>query len=167
MDRLGEDELRRQVLAGGYRLIEAALDDRPGVTIVTTGAMAPEALDAAAELDNEGVAATVVVLTSPDRAYRSWNSATTSATASARARGEGGHLESLIPDSERQRPIISVHDASSHALAWVGSALGCRQTALGVDRFGESGTISDLHEVTGISAGHIVNAALLACDVTR
>ncbi len=167
MDRLGAVELRRQVLAGGYRLIEAGLDDRPGVTIVTTGAMVPEALDAAAELDHEGVAATVVVLTSPDRAYRSWNSATTSATASARARGEGGHLESLIPDVERQRPIISVHDASSHALAWVGSALGCRQTALGVDRFGESGTISDLHEVTGISAGHIVNAALLACDVTR
>jgi pyruvate dehydrogenase E1 component len=31
-----------------------------------------------------------------------------------------------------------------------------------VDRFGESGTIAELHELTGIDAGSIVNAALLA-----
>ena len=57
---------------------------------------------------------------------------------------------------------MSVHDAASHSLAWIGSALGTRQYTLGVDRFGESGTIADLHEVTGISAGSIVNAALIA-----
>jgi pyruvate dehydrogenase E1 component len=33
---------------------------------------------------------------------------------------------------------------------------------LGVDRFGESGTIADLHSAVGISAGNIVNAALIA-----
>ena len=58
--------------------------------------------------------------------------------------------------------IVSVHEASSHALAWIGSAVGTRQVALGVDRFGESGTIADLHDSTGISAGHVVNAALFA-----
>ena len=47
----------------------------------------------------------------------------------------------------RRRPVVSVHDASSHSLAWIGSALGTRQLTLGVDRFGESGTIADLHEV--------------------
>jgi pyruvate dehydrogenase E1 component len=31
-----------------------------------------------------------------------------------------------------------------------------------VDRFGESGTIADLYELTGISTGSIVNAALVA-----
>ena len=58
--------------------------------------------------------------------------------------------------------VVSVHDGASHALAWVGSALGTRQLALGVDRFGESGTIADLYEITGISAENIVNAALIA-----
>ena len=47
-------------------------------------------------------------------------------------------------------------------MAWIGSALGTRQLTLGVDRFGESGTIADLHEITGISTGSIVNAALIA-----
>ena len=71
-------------------------------------------------------------------------------------------LHRLVPPDERARPVVSVHDAASHALSWVGSALGTRQYALGVDRFGESGTIADLHEITGISAGNIVNAALIA-----
>ena len=57
---------------------------------------------------------------------------------------------------------MSVHDAASHALSWLGSALGTRQYPLGVDRFGESGTIADLYAVTGISTGNIVNAALIA-----
>ena len=58
--------------------------------------------------------------------------------------------------------MVSVHDAASHSLAWIGSALGTRQYTLGVDRFGESGTIADLHELTGIDTGSIVNAALIA-----
>ncbi|MDG2111971.1 MAG: hypothetical protein P8N02_05090, partial [Actinomycetota bacterium] len=66
------------------------------------------------------------------------------------------------PAAERHRPVISVHDAASHSLAWIGSALGTRQYTLGVDRFGESGTIADLYELTGISAGSVVNAALIA-----
>jgi pyruvate dehydrogenase E1 component len=58
--------------------------------------------------------------------------------------------------------VISVHDAASNTLAWIGSAVGARHYPLGVDQFGESGTIADLHEITGISAGHLVNAALIA-----
>ena len=71
-------------------------------------------------------------------------------------------LHRLVPANERRRPVVSVHDAASHSLAWVGSALGTRQYPLGVDRFGESGTIADLHHLAGISAGSIVNAALIA-----
>ncbi|MGI9609864.1 MAG: transketolase-like TK C-terminal-containing protein, partial [Acidimicrobiia bacterium] len=151
IDRLSEKDLRTQVLAGGYRLIEAEADGRPAVTIVTTGAMATEAIGAAATLDYEGVQASVIQLTSPDRAFRSW-----------RNNGDSGHLHSLVPVDQRNWPVVSVHDASSHSLAWLGSALGARQTALGVDRFGESGTIADLHHLTGISAEHIVTAAILA-----
>ncbi len=53
-----------------------------------------------------------------------------------------------------------MHDAASHSLAWIGSAFGTRQFTLGVDRFGESGTIDDLHDLTGISVDHIVNVSL-------
>ena len=50
LERHGEQGLRAQVLAGGYRLVEGTVegtnDDRPAVTLVTTGAMAPEAIAA-------------------------------------------------------------------------------------------------------------------------
>ncbi|MEM9035516.1 MAG: transketolase C-terminal domain-containing protein [Actinomycetota bacterium] len=160
--RHGEEGLRSQVLRGGYRLHESPPDDRPGVTIVATGAMAPEALAAAAELDDEGVAATVVNLTSPDRAYRSWRATFAPMVTTGTPVRAPSHLHRLIPAEERDRPIVSVHDAASHSLAWIGSAIGTRQYALGVDRFGESGTIADLHAATGIAAGNIVNAALVA-----
>jgi pyruvate dehydrogenase E1 component len=159
---LGEDTLRNHVLSGGYRLKDAPEDGRPGVTLVTTGVMAPEALDAAAELDAEGVQASVVHLSSPDRAYRSWQRTYATPATTGRAVRRPSHLHRLVPAGERRRPVVSVHDAASHSLAWIGSALGTRQYNLGVDRFGESGTIADLHEIMGISAGNIVNAALIA-----
>ncbi len=161
-DRMGEERLRTHVLAGGYRLVEGPADGRPAVTIVTTGVMAPEAIAAARDLDAEGVQANVVHLTSPDRTYRSWRAGFVQSAATARIVRAPSHLHRLIPPDERRRPIVSVHDAASHSLAWLGSALGTRQYTLGVDRFGESGTIADLHELTGIDTGSIVNAALIA-----
>ncbi len=167
----GESELRDLVIAGGYRLLSVPVTERPGVTLVSTGATIPNALLASQELDHEGVDATVVHLTSPDRTYRSWQQRHDNPCSSVGAVGENVDSEAslihrLVPVAERERPVVSVHDAASHALAWIGSALGTPQTALGVDRFGESGTVEDLHDITGISAGHIVNAALLAIEQT-
>lgn len=167
LERHGEQQLHSHVLAGGYRLIEPAAeaqaaDGRSAVTIVTTGVMAPEAIAAAEELETEGVAASVIHLTSPDRLYRSWRSSYAQTVAAGQVVRAPSHLHRLIPAAERRRPIISVHDAASHSLAWIGSAIGTRQYTLGVDRFGESGTIADLHDIAGISTGNIVNAALIA-----
>ncbi len=167
IERIGEAQLRSDVLAGGYRLREGLDDGRPAVTIVTTGAMAPEALQAADELDGEGVQATVINLTSPTRTYESWRASFMQPVQSATTGRSTSHLHRVVPAAERSRPIVSVHDAASHNLAWVGSALGTRQYPLGVDRFGESGTIADLHEITGISAANITNAALVAITETE
>ncbi len=162
VERYGEANLRERVLAGGYRLRDVPPSDLPGVTIVTTGVMVPEALAAADQLAEEGVDANVIHLTSPDRAHRSWQRGLAQAAATATVARQPSLLHELIPPAERARPIVSVHDAASHSLSWIGSAVGALQVPLGVDRFGESGTIDDLHELTGISAGHVVNAALLA-----
>src|SRR6202044_1554830 len=72
-DRLGDAILRRQVLAGGYRLVDAAdaaAGGAPPVYLVGCGAVLPEVLAAAAELADEGIAANVVDGTSPDGLYR-------------------------------------------------------------------------------------------------
>ncbi len=162
MERYGESPLRNLVLAGGYRLVDGAPDGRPGVTIVSAGVMAAEAIDAAAQLDVEGVQASVIHLTSPDRVYRSWQRTHAAALSDGRVIRRPSHLHRLVPEQERTRPVVSVHDAASHSLGWIGSALGARQYNLGVDRFGESGTIDELYQLAGISVDSIVNAALIA-----
>ena len=93
---------------------------------------------------------------------RSWRAGFARSTATAQVVRMPSQLHRIVPATERRRPVVSVHDAASHSLAWIGSALGPRQYTLGVDRFGESGTIGDLHEIAGIDTGSIVNAALIA-----
>src|SRR5438270_1747215 len=163
--RLGEDNLRRQVLQGGYRLLEPdpSLSDAPRVVLAACGALLPEVLAAAAELAEEGIAATVLNITSADRLYAEWQSAQLRAVRSATVPDGIGHLETtLISPAERRAPIVTVLDGASHALAFLGSVFGQRTVPLGMDRFGQSGGRDELYAYAGIDAGHIVNAALVA-----
>ena len=57
---------------------------------------------------------------------------------------------------EEDVPVVSVLDGHSHALAFLGGALGVPQRALGVDDFGQSGTRADLYRHYGIDAAAIV-----------
>ena len=61
---------------------------------------------------------------------------------------------------------MTVHDAASHAMAWLGSALGVPCVPLGVDQFGQSGSVHELYELNDLLPGSIVNAALAALSLT-
>ncbi|WP_299644954.1 transketolase-like TK C-terminal-containing protein [uncultured Chloroflexus sp.] len=154
LDRLGAEELRRQVLRGGYRLIDRIdYQDHPSapvVQIVTSGTLVPEAIAAAHYLRREGVAVNVINLTSARRVYEQWQ--------------QGGDVSWLIPPSERNAPIVTVHDAASHALAWLGSIYGAPLHALGVDRFGQSGARDDLYRAFGLDPLSIAEAAFELVD---
>jgi pyruvate dehydrogenase E1 component len=163
--RLGEAELRRQVLLGGYRLLEPPIDnnDAPRVLLAAAGPILPEVLEAAAELSDEGVAATVLNITSADRLYAEWQSSRLAAIRSARLPSSHGHAEAtLIRADERSAPLVTVLDGASHALAFLGAMFGQPTVPLGMDRFGQSGGRAELYAYAGIDAGHIVNAALVA-----
>jgi pyruvate dehydrogenase E1 component len=158
--RLGDAVLRRQVLAGAYRLVEATVEPgAPQVSLVASGAVLPEVLVAAAELASEGIAAHVVDVTSLDRLYGAWQRTLRQAIRSATTPSVAGALRAVLPD---RTPVVTVHDASSHAMAWLGSALGVPAVPVGVDRFGQSGTIADLYALHDLDSGSIVNAALAA-----
>jgi pyruvate dehydrogenase E1 component len=163
--RLGDDALRHDVVAGGYRLVEPAGGWEPGthVVIAGCGAVLPEAVHAARALAGEGVAATVLDLTSPDRLFRAWRGALEGAAREARPVDlDALHLARLLPAAERRSPIVTVHDAASHSLAWLGSVFGQRVVPVGVDRFGQSGTIADLYDEFGLLPDQLANAALVA-----
>lgn len=159
-DRMGSDRLRADVLHGGYRLREPS-DGEP-VVLMASGAVMPEVLAAASLLKDEGVAATVIDITSLDRVYRSWQQPLVQAAATAMRPRGSGHLENLIRPSERSAPIVTVHDSSTHAMAWVGSVFGQRVLPIGVDRFGESGSIPELYAAFGLLPDQIATAALVA-----
>jgi len=143
-------EYRAAVLAGGYRLIDGRA--KPGwsaetaVNVFATGVMVPAAVEAARRLAERGAHASVFVVTSPDRLYRG-------------LRAPRPYVETLVGADEEDVPVVSVLDGHSHALAFLGGALGVPQLALGVDDFGQSGTRPDLYRHYGIDADAIVAAA--------
>ena len=169
-ERLGDATLRSQVLAGGYRLVDGrkAHEDfaqnsvAPVVHLVAAGAVMPEVLLAAEELGSEGVIAHVVDVTSPGRLYDSWQRTLKQGIRTARTPSFPGALRPMFTE---RAPIVSIHDGSSHALAWLGSALGMPQIAMGVDSFGQSGSIPDLYKIHDLDAGSIVNGALAALSL--
>ena len=50
-------------------------------------------------------------------------------------------------------------DGHPAALGWLGSVRGHRLEALGVEHFGQTGTIGDLYRAYGIDANAIIDAA--------
>ncbi|HVQ75093.1 MAG TPA: 1-deoxy-D-xylulose-5-phosphate synthase N-terminal domain-containing protein [Candidatus Binatia bacterium] len=143
---------RDAVLRGAYRLVDGR--EGPGwdpddnaVHIFAAGVMVPEAVEASRILRERGVFASVFAVTSPDRLYRG-------------LREPRPYLETLVDAEEDGVPVVSMLDGHSHALAFVGSALGVSQVALGVDAFGQSGARRDLYRHYGIDAGAAVEGAL-------
>jgi pyruvate dehydrogenase E1 component len=142
---------RDAVLRGGYRLIDAR--ERPGydregdaVHIFAAGVMVPEAVAASRALAIDGVHANVFVVTSPDLLHRG-------------LRTTSPYVLDLVSADEEGVPVVSVLDGHSHALAFLGGALGVPQIPLGVDHFGQSGSRGDLYRHYGVDAAAITRAA--------
>ena len=127
----------------GYLPVSFNLDGEESIWIhaVSVG----ETLTARA-LAAAGVFASVIAVTSPDLLYRGLRTARP-------------YLEELVTADEEDVPIVSVLDGHSHALAFLGSALGVPQIPLGVDDFGQSGARGDLYRHYGIDANAIAAAA--------
>ena len=142
---------RVDVLRGAYRLVDARGEpgwdpDTNAVNIFAAGVTVPEAIQAARALRARGVLASVFAVTSADRLYRG-------------LREPRPYVEDLVSAEEEGVPVVSVLDGHSHALAFVGAALGVPQLALGVDDFGQSGSRADLYRHYGIDAAAIERAA--------
>lgn len=167
--RLGAEEVRRQVIAGGYRLVEGrdlASGATPAETvhIVTSGAMVPEAVEAAHRLAEEGIAANVLHVTGPDRLFEALRASRRVRRHDAMAPAGLGLLQTLLPPHERHTPIVTVQDASAHSLAFLGGVHGSPTVPLGVDQFGQSGAQDSLYRYAGIGVDDIVGAAYLALE---
>ena len=65
----------------------------------------------------------------------------------------------MLGDVPRECLLITVIDGHPATLAWLGGVTGHRTVALGVEHFGQTGTIADLYRHFGIDTQSIVAAA--------
>jgi pyruvate dehydrogenase E1 component len=145
---------RRQTVAGAYPLRRSA---DPRVTIAAMGAVVPEALAAVDRLEAQGVDADLVCVTSPGLLYRALRAR------QGRADGPSWILDQVFP-ATRARPLVTVLDGHPHTLTFLAAVHGTPVVNLGVDRFGQSGDLTDTYRYHGLDVDSIVAAALDATD---
>ncbi len=125
--------------------------------IAYTGAVAPEAIEAVGLLGEDRRDVGLLAITSADRLNAGW-------TAAQRARERGhlqarSHIERMLGAVPPHAAIVTVIDAHPATLAWLGSVGGHRTRALGVEHFGQTGSLQELYRHYGIDAQSIVAAA--------
>ena len=69
------------------------------------------------------------------------------------------HVERLLRPLPRHCCLVTVTDAHPASLGWLGSVEGHRVKALGVDAFGQSGSIAELYGTYGLDTAAILRAA--------
>jgi len=150
-------DLRQAIIDGAYWL------RRPGpncqVVVAYAGAVAPEAIHAVGLMAEDRRDVGLLAVTSADRLNAGW-------MAAQRARERGlvharAHIERLLAELPTHCGLVSVVDAHPATLSWLGGVAGHRVRALGVEHFGQTGSIADLYRHYGIDSNAIVAAAQL------
>ncbi|WP_376705477.1 1-deoxy-D-xylulose-5-phosphate synthase N-terminal domain-containing protein [Mesorhizobium sp. ISC25] len=148
-------DVEQDIVDGGYWLRPPGPNAE--VIVAYTGAVAPEAIEAVGMMAEDRRDVGLLAVTSADRLNAGW-------TAASRARERGlvharSHVERLFADLPAHCAIVTVADGHPAALGWLGSVYGHRTRSLGVEHFGQSGTIGDLYRHFGIDANSIATAA--------
>ncbi|BCH19839.1 transketolase [Mesorhizobium sp. L-2-11] len=150
-----DSSFAENIVNGGYWM------RRPGpnaqVVVAYTGAVAPEAIEAVGLMAEDRRDVGLLAITSADRLNAGW-------TAAQKAREHGlvrarSHIERLLDAVSSHCSLITVLDGHPATLAWLGAVYGHRTRSLGVEHFGQTGTIADLYRHYGIDAQGIVRAA--------
>ena len=147
--------LRQAIVDGAYWLRPPG----PNCQVVAayTGAVAPEAIQAVGLMAEDRRDIGLLAITSADRLNAGW-------TAAYRARERGlvharSHIERLFAGLPRDCGIVTVLDGHPATLAWLGAVDGHRVRPLGVEHFGQTGSVADLYRHYGIDANAIIAAA--------
>jgi len=148
-------QLRQAIIDGAYWLREPGPNCQ--VVVAYTGVVAPEAIEAIGLMAEDRRDVGLLAVTSADRLNAGWS-------ASCRARERGfvharSHVERLLADLPPHCGIITVLDGHPATLGWLGAVHGHKVRPLGVEHFGQTGTIPDLYRHHGIDANAIVAAA--------
>jgi pyruvate dehydrogenase E1 component len=126
------------------------------VVLAYQGCVAAEVLAAAGRIGESRRDIGVLAVTSSDRLNAGW-------TAAQRARRRGvkkakSHIETLFTGLPSYCTLVTVTDGHPATLAWLGAVVGHKTIPLGVEHFGQTGTIADLYRHYGLDTESIVRA---------
>jgi pyruvate dehydrogenase E1 component len=155
IERAMTPALRQAIVDGAYWLREPGPNCQ--VVVAYTGAVAPEAIQAVGLMAEDRRDVGLLAVTSADRLNAGW-------TAAWRARERGlvharCHIERLLAGVPRHCGIVSVVDGHPATLGWLGAVCGHRVRPLGVEHFGQTGSVEELYRHYGIDAHAIIAAA--------
>ncbi|HEX9770691.1 MAG TPA: transketolase, partial [Kiloniellales bacterium] len=170
-DRQFDAALRQQIILGGYWLRPP--DPGGELAIVTTGALAPEALAAHDAIREDIPGAGLLAVTSADRLNAGWHAAQRGRQVGQRGGQRGGqqsgrggglaHVERLLMDLAPDAGLVTLVDGHPAALSWLGAVRGQRVQALGVEHFGQSGDLPDLYRHYRLDLDALIDACAAAC----
>jgi len=157
--RRHDSAFRQGAIDGAYWLREPGPNAE--VILAYQGCVAPEVIAAAGKLAEARRDIGVLAVTSADRLNAGW-------TAAQRARKRGNraarsHVEALFAGLPAHCTIVTVIDGHPATLAWLGGVNGHKTVPLGVEHFGQTGTIADLYRHYGIDTAGIVRTV---CGLT-
>lgn len=158
IQRAMNDELQDGIIKGGYWLRPPGPNCE--VVICYQGVIAPEAIQAAGLIAEDRRDVGVLAITSADRLSAGWH-----AVRRARQRGNReamSYVEELLAPLSRHAGIVTVVDGHPTTLSWLGGVYGHPVQPLGVEHFGQSGTLQDIYKHHRIDVGSIVDAAQAA-----
>jgi pyruvate dehydrogenase E1 component len=148
-------ELKQAIVDGAYWLRKPGPNAQ--VVVAYSGAIAPEAIEAVGLMGEDRRDIGLLAVTSADRLNAGW-------TAAQRARERGlvharSHIERLLDDVPAHCGLVTVLDGHPATLSWLGGVHGHRTRGLGVEHFGQTGSLPDLYRHYGIDANAIIAAA--------
>ena len=148
-------ELAQAIVDGAYWLRKPGPNAQ--VVVAYTGAVAPEAISAVGLMAEDRRDVGLLAVTSADRLNAGW-------TAAQRARERGlpharSHIERLLADLPPHCALVTVLDGHPATLGWLGAVHGHRTRSLGIEHFGQTGSIADLYRHYGIDINAIIAAA--------
>lgn len=149
-----DDGWKAGALAGGYWLRAPA--EGAGAALVYSGAIAPEALAAWEALREDVPGLGLLAITSPDLLHRGWSAARASRW---KGRAQPSHVESLLAPLAPGAGLVTLLDGAPASLSWLGGVRGQRVSPLGLDRFGQTGSLADLYREYRLDMDAIVEAA--------
>ncbi len=145
------EDIRQGVIDGAYWLRPPGPNAE--VVIAYQGAVATEAIAAAGSLADGRRDVGLLAVTSADRLNAGWQAAQ---TARINGREERSHAERLLAGLPRHCLLVTVIDGHPAALSWLGSVHGHRVAGLGVEHFGQTGTVQDLYRHFGTDRNSIL-----------